>query len=150
MILSQPQESSTQNGIGNFFHSSYKVDQKKGIPVLVEKNSLSHILNKLEMVDIPGKPHVESYLRDQYRRNLRITTIRNSLLAIVSFLFLVKQNGKTHLEEIARGDLGAFIEHEQDRGLKPATVRNRLDNLKAFIRYLIRKEVVSAELLSKK
>ena len=94
MILSQPQESSTQNGIGNFFHSSYKVDQKKGIPVLVEKNSLSHILNKLEMVDIPGKPHVESYLRDQYRRNLRITTIRNSLLAIVSFLFLVKQNGE--------------------------------------------------------
>jgi len=150
MILSQPQESSTQNGIGNFFHSSYKVDQKKGIPVLVEKNSLSHILNKLEMVDIPGKPHVESYLRDQYRRNLRITTIRNSLFAIVSFLFLVKQDGKTRLEEIARGDLGAFIEHEQDRGLKPATVRHRLDNLKAFIRYQIRKEVVPAEVLSKK
>jgi site-specific recombinase XerD len=150
MILSQPQEASTQNGIGSFFHSSYKVDQKKGIPVLVEKNSLSHILNKLEMVDIPGKPNIEIYLRDQYRRNLRITTIRNSLLAIISFLFLVKQNGKTRLEEIARGDLGAFIEHEQDRGLKPATVRHRLDSLKAFIRYLIRKEVVSAELLSKK
>lgn len=150
MILSQPQESSPQNGIGNFFPSSYKVDQKKGRSVLVERNSLSHILNKLEMLDIPGKPNIESYLRDQYRRNLRITTIRNSLFAVVSFLFLVKQGGKTRLEEIDRGDLSAFIEHEQDRGLKPATVRNRLDNLKAFIRYQIRKEAVSAELLSKK
>jgi len=102
------------------------------------------------MLDIPGKPNIESYLRDQYRRNLRITTIRNSLFAVVSFLFLVKQGGKTRLEEIDRGDLSAFIEHEQDRGLKPATVRNRLDNLKAFIRYQIRKEAVSAELLSKK
>ena len=105
------------DGIGNFFQSSYKVDKKKEIPVVVEKNSLSHIFKKLEMVDIPGKPHIESYLRDQNRGNLGLTTIKNFLFAIVSFLFLVKQ----------------------DRGSKPATVRNRLDNLKAVIRYQIRK-----------
>ena len=154
MALSQPQVFSNeflpQNVIDNFFDSSKKVDQKKEIPVLVEKNSLSHILKKLELVDIPGKPHIESYLRDQYRRNLRLTTIKNSLFAILSFLILIKQDGKTHLEEIARCDLSAFIEHEQDRGLKPATVRHRLDNLKAFIRYQIGKEVIPAEVLSKR
>lgn len=154
MALSQPQVFSNeflpQNVIDNIFDSSKKVDQKKEIPVLVEKNSLLHILKKLELVDIPGKPHIESYLRDQYRRNLRLTTIRNSLLSIVSFLFLVKQDGKSRLEEIDRGDLGAFIEHEQDKGLKPATVRHRLDNLKAFIRYQIGKEVIPAEVLSKR
>jgi len=154
MALSQPQVFSNeflpQNVIDNFFDSSKKVDQKKEIPVLVEKNSLSHILKKLELVDILSKPHIESYLRDQYRRNLRLTTIKNSLFAILSFLILIKQDGKTHLEEIARGDLSAFIEHEQDRGLKPATVRHRLDNLKAFIRYQIGKEVIPAEVLSKR
>jgi hypothetical protein len=94
MALSQPQVFSNeflpQNVIDNIFDSSKKVDQKKEIPVLVEKNSLSHILKKLELVDIPGKPHIESYLRDQYRRNLRLTTIKNSLFAILSFLILIK------------------------------------------------------------
>jgi len=54
------------------------------------------------------------------------------------------------LEEITRGDLGAFVEHEQDRGLKPATVRLRLDMLKAFIRYQIEKEIMPVEVLSKR
>ncbi|MCK5311802.1 MAG: tyrosine-type recombinase/integrase, partial [Desulfobacteraceae bacterium] len=77
-------------------------------------------------------------------------TIRNSLNTIVSFLLLVKQDNKTCLEEIGRGDLGSFIEHEQDRGLKPSTVRLRLDLLKSFIRYQIEKEIMSAEILSKR
>lgn len=154
MVLSQPQVSSNeflpQNVTGNLFHSSNKADQKKERPVLVEKNSLSHILKKLETADIPGKPHVESYLRDQYRRNLRLASIKNALHTIVSFLLLAKKIGKNCLGEIVRGDLGAFIEHEQDRGLKPSTVKLRLDQLKSFLRYQIEKEVISVEVLFKK
>jgi integrase/recombinase XerD len=60
------------------------------------------------------------------------------------------QGGKTCLERITRSDLGAYIEHEQDRGLKASTVKQRLDILKAFIRHLIEKEIVSADILFKR
>ena len=143
-------EALQQNVAANLFHLSNKADQKKEKPVSVEKKGLTQILQKLWQEDIPGKPHIERYLRDQYRRNLRPNTIKNSLTAIVYFLVLAKRNGKNRLEEITRRDLGAFIEHEQDRGLKPATVRFRLDLLKAFIRYQIESEVVSAEVLFKR
>jgi len=143
-------EALQQSVAANLFHLSNKADQKKEKPVSVEKKGLTQILQKLWQEDIPGKSHIERYLRDQYRRNLRPNTIKNSLTAIVYFFVLAKRNGKNRLEEITRRDLGAFIEHEQDRGLKPATVRFRLDLLKAFIRYQIENEVVSAEVLFKR
>ena len=114
------------------------------------KEGLHGILQKLWSREILGKDHVELYLRDQCRRNLRLDTIRNSFTTIISFLVLAKQGGKNHLEEINRADLGAFIEHEQDRGLKASTVRNRLDILKAFIRFLIEKGVVSTDVIMKR
>jgi len=154
MITSHTQEFSNEalpeKVAANFFHLSNQTDLNKEKFVLVGNNGLTRILKKLWKEDIPGKNHIENYLRDQYRRNLRLTTIQNSLTAIVSFIFLVKQDGKNRLEEITRGDLGTFIEHEQDRGLKPSTVRLKLDLLKAFIRYQIEKDVVSAEVLFKR
>jgi integrase/recombinase XerD len=97
-------------------------------------------------------PHlyVEQYLRDQYRRHCRPNTVRNSLKSINSFLFFLRNTGKTHLEEITREDLGAFIEHEQDRGLKASTVRTRLRILNAFLRFLIESDVIRPEVLSKR
>ncbi len=154
MVISHTQEFSNeavqQNIATNFFHLSNQTDLKKEKFALAENNGLTRILKKLWKKDIPGKNHIENYLRDQYRRNLRLATIENSLTAIASFLLLVKQEGKNHLEEIIRGDLGTFIEHEQDRGLKPSTVRLKLDLLKAFLRYQIEKNVVSADVLSKR
>ncbi len=90
---------------------------------------------------------MESYLRDQYRRNFRLNSIKNMLNAIVSFLVLVQQDGKNFLEEITRADLGAFIEHMQDRGLKASTVRTRLESLKGFIRYQVENGVISSDVL---
>jgi len=113
-------------------------------------DGLSGILMKLRKIEIPGKDHVESYLRNQYRRNFRLNSIRNMLIAIASFIALVQQDGKGCLEEITRADLGAFIEHMQDRGLKASTVRTRLESLKAFIRYQVEKGVVSSDVLVKR
>ena len=154
MVTSHAQEISNealqQDVTANFFHLSNQTDLKKEKSVCAENKGLTRILEKLWKKDLPGENHIESYLRDQYRRNLRLSTIQNSLTAITSFLVLAKQGGKKRLEEITRGDLGVFIEHEQDRGLKPSTVRLRLDLLKAFIRYQIEKKVISAEVLSKR
>jgi integrase/recombinase XerD len=62
----------------------------------------------------------------------------------------IKGKGKKHLEEVSRDDFAAFIEHEQDRGMKASTVNMRLRTLKAFIRFLMDKEIVGAEVLPKR
>lgn len=154
-IIHSPDHSALHSGNqpGNFIGTIPTIEQKNGLKdryASGTKGGLQRILRKLWRMEIPGKHKVEDYLRDQYRRNLRLSTIRNTLPPIASFLWLVKQSGKNHLEQITRIDLGAFIEHEQDRGLKASTIRNRLDTLKAFIRYLIEKEVVSPDVLIKR
>jgi len=114
------------------------------------RQGLDNTLRKLSEKDIPGKAHINDYLRDQYRRHCRPNTLRNSLIAIDQFLDFIKRAGKIHLEEITREDLGAWIEHGQDRGLKASTVKMRLRTLNAFLRYLIERDVIRPEVLSRR
>jgi len=79
-----------------------------------KRHGLDHVLKKLSTMEIPGREHVEEYLRDQYRRNCRPNTLRNSFIAIESFLAFIKQRRKRYLEEIVRKDLDAYIEHDVD------------------------------------
>jgi integrase/recombinase XerD len=86
-------------------------------------------------------------VRDQYRRNCRPSTLLSSCQAIELFLTFITRAGKTHLEQITRDDLYGFVEHEQDRGLKPLTVNTRLRVVKAFLRFLINSEIVDPRVL---
>jgi len=114
------------------------------------RNEFDNTLKRLYRKDVIGKAHIEEYLRDQYRRQCSASTIRNSLTAILSFLFFFQTSGRCHVEEISRQDLLAFIEHEQDRGLKPTTVDVRLRSLNCFLRFLIEKKVIRPQVLSKR
>jgi hypothetical protein len=49
-----------------------------------------------------------------------------------SFLTFYRGLGKRQLRDIMRDDIEAFIEHEQDQGLKVTTARTRLNSLWAF------------------
>jgi len=111
---------------------------------------LEDALKRLGKKDISGKAHIESYLRDQYRRNCKPSTLRNSLTSITAFLTFTNRSGITHLEEITRSDLGAYVEHEQDRGLKASTVKLRLRTVNAFLRYLIDNDIILPDVLSKR
>jgi integrase/recombinase XerD len=111
---------------------------------------LERLLKKLAAHDLVGKVFVEQYLRDQYRRNCRPNTLRQAATSLTHFLIFYQNLGKTHLEQIDRQDIEAFVEHEQDRGLKPASVRTRLCGVYAFIRFLIHNKVVGYELMERK
>ena len=124
--------------------------ERKLQPHEERQRGLANVLEKLSMMENPGKGHVEEYLRDQYRRHCRPNTLRQSLITIDNFLTFIGKGGKVHLEQISREDLGAWIEHEQDRGLKASTVNMRLRILKAFIRFLIENGAVFSEVLSKR
>ncbi len=87
---------------------------------------------------------------DLYRRNCRPNTIRSRFATILVFLQYLKAKACNLLELVCREDLCVFIEQEQDRGLKPASISCRIDALYAFIRFLVDREVLSPNLLKRK
>ena len=116
----------------------------------LRQRALERLLNKVSGTQLVGSHHAEQYLRDQYRRGCRPNTMRCSWTALELFLSFITAAGKPHLEQVTREDLYAFIEHEQDRGLKPLTVHNRLGAVKAFLRFLIDEEIVDHRVLSRR
>jgi integrase/recombinase XerD len=111
----------------------------------VNLNSFQVLIEKFSKQHLIGKMHVEMYLRSQYIRNYRPNTFNNLYSALIPFFKYLRVIGKDNLEDIRRQDIEAFIEHEQDRGLKMSTVRNKLAILKAFFRYLLEKGVVNQD-----
>jgi integrase/recombinase XerD len=114
------------------------------------RRTLECALRKLARKDIAGKSDIVGYLRDQYRRQLRPSTLRQSLSVITSFVEFIHKGGKDQLEAIGSEDVEGWIEHEQDRGLKVSTVKMRLGFLKAFLRFLVERDVICAQVLSKR
>ena len=111
---------------------------------------LKRLLENISAHNLVGKVFVEQYLRDQYRHNCRPNTLRLSATSLTLFLSLLPKLGRTHLEQIQRQDIEAFVEHEQDRALKPNSVRTRLCAVYAFVRFLIEKKIVGYELMERK
>jgi len=116
----------------------------------LRRQALDRVIKRVVRQEIPGEEHVLSYLQHKYRRNCRPKTICSTASSLTLILLFVKQRGKEYLELLVRQDVEAFVEHEQDRGIKPKTIHFRLQNLYAFFRYLIKENVIGAELLERK
>ena len=112
--------------------------------------ALGKILKRLARMDLPGKEQVEAYLRYLTHGNRRPRTLYSRFGAIILFLGLIRESGKASLEAITRRDVEAFIEQEQDRGIKITTIRTRLVSVQAFLRYLVEEGIVSAELFNRR
>ena len=115
-----------------------------------EAKALHWALNRLSGWELPGKEHVEEYIRSMYRRNFRPRTYASALVAIYDFLNGVRDSGKTRLGEITKHDIEAFIEHEQDRGMMLSTVRTRLHCVNAFLGYAMDAGVVGTHVLARR
>ncbi len=113
------------------------------------KETLEKLLAKLKGEDLPGVGFAEQYLLHLYGRNRRANTLELNYTSISFFLKFLKMEGMAHLEGVSRKHLEAFIEHEQNRGLKPVSIRGRLGSIKAFLRHLIEEDVVRHEVLSR-
>ena len=112
--------------------------------------ALHRILERLGRMDLPGKDHLEAYLRHVTRRNRRPKTLESLFTSTIIFLGLLKDSGKARLEEVTRADVEAFIEREQDRGIKITTIRTRLVCIHAFLRYMVEEAVVSPEVFGRR
>jgi integrase/recombinase XerD len=84
-----------------------------------------------------GARYVQDYFLAQYRRNRSINTMLANFYALFQFFKFMQKHGCERFESLGCEDLSAFIEYEQDRGLKPMTVVSRLRSLKGFFNYHI-------------
>jgi integrase/recombinase XerD len=123
--------------------SSYSLDSAR-------QCVLERILDKISRSHLPEKDYITQYLRDKYRRNCRPNTLRSIDQCLTTFLSFYRDSGKHNISQMTREDIEAFIEHLQDRGLKPNSVRTRLCALYGFIRFLIEKKILGYELLERK
>jgi len=123
---------------------------RNAFEVLLKQILIEIALEKISAHGLCGAEHVGPYLMDLYRRNCRPNTIRSRFATIFVFLQYLKAKGRNLLELACREDVCAFIEQEQDRGLKPASVSCRVDALYAFIGFWVEREVLSPNLLKRK
>jgi site-specific recombinase XerD len=110
---------------------------------------IDRILQKLSVMELPAKEHLERYMRHKWRLNHKPRTLASSFTSVVLFLDFYAKWGKSEIERIERVDLEGFIEHEQDRGLRISTVRTRLACIIAFLHYLMEHEIISGPVLKR-
>jgi site-specific recombinase XerD len=115
----------------------------------LEQSPIEQLLAKLSRIELPAKDHFEHYLRHKWRLNHKPRTLHSSFTSVRLFLEFYAKSGKRDLQAMERTDLEAFIESEQDRGLRVSTVRTRLACLIAFLHFLIEQEVVSGSILKR-
>jgi site-specific recombinase XerD len=110
---------------------------------------IDRILQRLSCIELPAKEHFERYMRHKWRINHKPRTLASSFTSVMFFLDFYGKSGKKDIEEIERVDLEAFIEHEQDRGIRISTVRTRLACIIAFLHFLMEQEVIPGSLLKR-
>jgi len=113
------------------------------------RTPIDHILQKLCLMELPAKEHFECYMRHKWRLNHKPKTLSSSFTSVMLFLSFYGKSGKRELDEMERIDLEAFIEHEQDRGMRISTVRTRLACIIAFLHFLMEQEVIPGSLLKR-
>jgi integrase/recombinase XerD len=110
---------------------------------------IDRILQKLSCVELPAKEHFERYMRHKWRLNHKPRTLASSFTSVMLFLDFYGKSGKREIEKIERVELEAFIEHEQDRGLRISTVRTRLACIIAFLHFLMEQDVIPGSVLKR-
>jgi integrase/recombinase XerD len=108
----------------------------------------NRIVQKIEERALPGAPHVEQYFQTLHRRNVSVHTLKSAFVTIQSFLAFLQKHGRPHLSSLTQEDLEAFVESQQDRGLKPLSVKSNLRQVQTFLRHLIARGIVSSDVLA--
>ena len=112
--------------------------------------ALNRIVCRLSESKLPGNDCVIYCLYGQYSRNLATTTILHSGEVLLQFLAFFKTLGKYLIEDVSRKDIVAYVEHEQDRGLKISSVKNNLVIVYAFLKFLVDNKVIPPDILRNK
>jgi site-specific recombinase XerD len=132
------------------FSLIFKKSQTPTQPIPTRLALLNRILSGIDASDFAAKDYFVQYMHHKYRRNCQPNTLQQAATSLTQFLTFFRDSGKQHFEQMSREDLEAFVEYQQDRGLKPRSVRTRLCAVYAFIHFLIEHKVLGYELLQRR
>jgi site-specific recombinase XerD len=111
---------------------------------------LNHFSNRLLKSGLPGAEHAVAYLQHKYRNNLATSTIRQSGGVIISFLSFLMKADISSIKELSRQNIYAYVENDQDRGLKVGGIKTNLQAVYAFLRFLVNQRILASDILDKK
>ncbi len=101
---------------------------KPASAVLSDKRRiLDRWTSRIKTSNLPGNNLAVEHLREKYIKNLSLRTIDNSGDAILPFLYFLDTQGRSILTLTIR-DISAFVEYEQDRGLKATSISCHSEN----------------------
>ncbi len=105
--------------------------------------------SRLAAGGLPGSDLAVEYLYGKYIKNLSPSSIKESGRIILYFLsFLERQ--ETTVYCLTRQDISAYVQYEQDRGLRTTSVANHLRVIYAFIVFLVNQGVLSHAIMQPK
>ncbi len=131
-------------------HEAVKSSSTGKSPGHLVQSPIERILENLSRIELPAQDHFEHYLRHKWRLNHKPRTLHSSFTSVRLFLDFYAKSGKRDLQAMERTDLEAFIESEQDRGLRVSTVRTRLACLIAFLHFLMEQDLIPLSLLKRR
>jgi integrase/recombinase XerD len=113
------------------------------------RRALDHFSGRLERSGLPGSDQAIKYLHEKYTHHLAPSTIRQAGGVVLSFLSFLHENNRDVLR-LSRQDIAAYVENDQDIGLKIAAVKTKLRAIYTFIRFLVDRELLPPEVLLQK
>jgi hypothetical protein len=90
-----------------------------------KRQEFDHLSSRITGTGLIGADLAAGYIREKYRNNNSIATVKQASYVALSFLHFLNKTG-TNLYKVNRQDICAFVEHEQDRGLKANSVISNL------------------------
>jgi integrase/recombinase XerD len=118
-------------------------------PPSKRRQILDHSSARIIDRGLPGVDIAIEYLRNKYSKNMSPNTLHQAGVVVLSFLNFLDDSG-TNIFKITRQDISAFLEHEQDRGLKVNSVRSNLRGVYTFVNFLVEREILPQVIMNKK
>jgi integrase/recombinase XerD len=145
-----------RQGVTNSYHDSTRQFHSSHLPPPPDSGTLSYkrrILNRwterLTASGLSGNERVTEYLRGKYIKNLSFHTIDHAGGVILSFMRFLNKEGSS-IFQLTRSDISAFVEYEQDRGLKAISIISHLRVVYAFIMHLVRQQTIGPDIMKPK
>jgi site-specific recombinase XerD len=113
------------------------------------RQALDRAMQAITEEDLPGQEYAIRYLQHKFRRNCKTCTLSSSGTAVRFFLSMLKVAGRDLLD-ISREDIEAFVEREQDRKMAVKSVRNRMQAVYRFARYLVEEDIIGPDILARR
>jgi len=105
--------------------------------------------SRLAAGGLPGSELAVEYLYGKYIKNLSVNSIKESGRIILHFLGFLERQGTT-IYSLTRQDISAYVQYEQDRGLKTTSVATHMRVVYAFIVFLVDQGVLPNTIMQPK